>query len=160
MSYPESFRLVGPGVLGAGGGSDSLARRDDGPLVLVTASSELQGDDGLVRTALEALGGTDLAVARSPRAAHAPDSSRTQQRRGSSAGSRTCRSCTAPPPSLCHGGMGITQKALTMGVPVCVVPFGRDQFEVAKLVGLSGCGTVVMPDQLNPANLARRYATR
>jgi UDP:flavonoid glycosyltransferase YjiC (YdhE family) len=50
--------------------------------------------------------------------------------------------------------MGITQKALSAGVPVCVVPFGRDQFEVAKLVGLSGCGTVVMPDQLNPHHLA------
>ncbi len=56
---------------------------------------------------------------------------------------------------VCHGGMGITQKALATGVPVCVVPFGRDQFEVAKLVRLSGCGTVVMPDQLNPGNLTR-----
>jgi len=55
---------------------------------------------------------------------------------------------------VCHGGMGITQKALAARVPVCVVPFGRDQFEVAKLVGRSGCGTVVMPDQLNPDNLA------
>jgi UDP:flavonoid glycosyltransferase YjiC (YdhE family) len=50
--------------------------------------------------------------------------------------------------------MGVTQKALAAGVPVCVVPFGRDQFEVAKLVGLTGCGTVVMPDQLNPDYLA------
>jgi UDP:flavonoid glycosyltransferase YjiC (YdhE family) len=55
---------------------------------------------------------------------------------------------------VCHGGMGVTQKALSAGVPVCVVPFGRDQFEVAKLVRLSGCGTVAMPDQLNPDNLA------
>jgi UDP:flavonoid glycosyltransferase YjiC (YdhE family) len=49
--------------------------------------------------------------------------------------------------------MGITQKALAAGVPVCVVPFGRDQFEVAKLVGLTSCGTVVMPGQLNPDHL-------
>jgi UDP:flavonoid glycosyltransferase YjiC (YdhE family) len=55
---------------------------------------------------------------------------------------------------VCHGGMGITQKALASGIPVCVAPFGRDQFEVAKLIGLSSCGTVVMPDQLNPENLA------
>lgn len=55
---------------------------------------------------------------------------------------------------VCHGDMGITQKALAARVPVCVVPFGRDQFEVAKLVGRSGCGTVVMPDQLNRDNLA------
>ena len=29
-----------------------------------------------------------------------------------------------------HGGMGITQKTLAAGVPLCIVPFGRDQFEV------------------------------
>ena len=28
--------------------------------------------------------------------------------------------------------MGATQKALAHGVPVCAVPFGRDQFEVAR----------------------------
>ncbi|MCU0258844.1 MAG: hypothetical protein MUF56_07445, partial [Solirubrobacteraceae bacterium] len=33
---------------------------------------------------------------------------------------------------VCHGGMGVTQKALAAGVPVCAVPFGRDQLEVAR----------------------------
>ena len=33
-----------------------------------------------------------------------------------------------------HGGQGTTQKALAAGVPVCVVPFCRDQFEVARRV--------------------------
>ncbi len=27
---------------------------------------------------------------------------------------------------VCHGGMGVTQRTLAAGVPVCVVPFGRD----------------------------------
>jgi UDP:flavonoid glycosyltransferase YjiC (YdhE family) len=49
--------------------------------------------------------------------------------------------------------MGITQKALAAGVPVCVVPRGRDQFEVAGRVAATGAGTVVMPDQLSPATL-------
>jgi UDP:flavonoid glycosyltransferase YjiC (YdhE family) len=49
--------------------------------------------------------------------------------------------------------MGITQKALAAGVPVCVVPFGRDQFEVAKHVTAAGAGTAVMPDQRTPAAL-------
>jgi hypothetical protein len=30
--------------------------------------------------------------------------------------------------------LGTTQKALARGVPVCVVPHGRDQFEVARRV--------------------------
>lgn len=30
-----------------------------------------------------------------------------------------------------YGGIGTTQKALACGVPVCAVPFGRDQLEIA-----------------------------
>jgi MGT family glycosyltransferase len=54
---------------------------------------------------------------------------------------------------VCHGGMGITQKALAAGVPVCIVPFGRDQFEVAKRVTAAGAGTMVPPEVLNPGSL-------
>ena len=36
--------------------------------------------------------------------------------------------------AVTHGGIGATQKALARGVPVCVVPFGHDQFEVARRV--------------------------
>ena len=123
-----------------------------GPLVLVTASSERQGDDGLIRTAIEALGGTDLAVvistaAHDPGRFDAPDNVRVQR------WLQHLPIMQRAAAVVCHGGMGITQKALAAGVPVCVVPLGRDQFEVAKLVGSSGCGTVVMPDQLDPAHL-------
>jgi UDP:flavonoid glycosyltransferase YjiC (YdhE family) len=37
--------------------------------------------------------------------------------------------------------MGVTQKALARGVPVCAVPFGRDQLEVARRVEVAGAGT-------------------
>src|SRR5690606_40529417 len=36
--------------------------------------------------------------------------------------------------AVTHGGMGATQKALARRIPVCVVPFGRDQLEVAARV--------------------------
>ena len=36
--------------------------------------------------------------------------------------------------AITHGGMGTTVKALDRGVPVCVVPFARDQAEVARRV--------------------------
>jgi UDP:flavonoid glycosyltransferase YjiC (YdhE family) len=42
--------------------------------------------------------------------------------------------------AVTHGGMGATQKALAHGVPVCVVPFGRDQLEVARRVRTAGAG--------------------
>jgi MGT family glycosyltransferase len=152
LTYPESFRLVGPGVWEPASAPAPWLDDLEGPLVLATASSEKQGDDRLIGTAIEALSGSDIALAIST-AAHDP-------------------SCFTAPSNvrierwlphlpvmshaaavLCHGGMGITQKALAAGVPVCVVPFGRDQFEVAKLVGLTICGTVVMPGQLNPDHL-------
>jgi UDP:flavonoid glycosyltransferase YjiC (YdhE family) len=41
---------------------------------------------------------------------------------------------------VCHAGQGITQKALAAGVPVVAVPFGRDQFEVARRVEVAGAG--------------------
>ena len=55
--------------------------------------------------------------------------------------------------AVTHGGMGATQKALARGVPVCVVPFGRDQFEVARRVEVAGCGTRLPATRLHPARL-------
>jgi len=51
--------------------------------------------------------------------------------------------------AICHGGMGIVQKTLAAGVPACVVPFGRDQFEVGARVAAVGAGTCVTPDALD-----------
>jgi UDP:flavonoid glycosyltransferase YjiC (YdhE family) len=49
--------------------------------------------------------------------------------------------------------MGATQKALASGVPVCVVPFGRDQFEVARRVEVAHCGTRLPAKKLIAARL-------
>src|SRR5262249_32288561 len=52
--------------------------------------------------------------------------------------------------AITHGGMGATQKALAHGVPVCVVPFGRDQFEVARRVEAADAGTRLPASHLRP----------
>src|SRR6478609_4911707 len=49
--------------------------------------------------------------------------------------------------------MGTTQKALAAGVPVCVVPFMRDQFEVARRVEHCGGGTLLPAKRLHPDRL-------
>ena len=54
---------------------------------------------------------------------------------------------------VCHGGMGITQRALAAGVPVCVVPFGRDQLEVAGHVTWCDAGTRLAPQRLRADRL-------
>jgi UDP:flavonoid glycosyltransferase YjiC (YdhE family) len=52
--------------------------------------------------------------------------------------------------AITHAGMGATQKALARGVPVCAVPFARDQFEVARRVEAAGAGTRVSAKRLRP----------
>lgn len=55
--------------------------------------------------------------------------------------------------AITHGGMGATQKAIARGVPVCAVPFGRDQLEVARRVETSGAGTRLPARRLAPDRL-------
>jgi UDP:flavonoid glycosyltransferase YjiC (YdhE family) len=55
--------------------------------------------------------------------------------------------------AITHGGMGVTQKALAWGVPVCVVPYGRDQFEVARRVEVAKCGTWLLPKHLTASRM-------
>ncbi len=59
------------------------------------------------------------------------------------------RACCA----ITHGGMGTTVKALDRGVPVCVVPFARDQAEVARRVEVAGCGIRLPAEKLTAARL-------
>jgi UDP:flavonoid glycosyltransferase YjiC (YdhE family) len=58
--------------------------------------------------------------------------------------------------AITHGGMGVTQKALGRGVPVCVVPYGRDQFEVARRVEVAKCGTRLLPKRLTARRLREK----
>jgi UDP:flavonoid glycosyltransferase YjiC (YdhE family) len=70
----------------------------------------------------------------------------------SSGSSRTAR-CSTAACAITHGGMGATQKALACGVPVCAVPFGRDQFEVARRVQVARAGSRLPAARLDPARL-------
>jgi UDP:flavonoid glycosyltransferase YjiC (YdhE family) len=122
------------------------------PLVLVTTSTEPQNDRRLVEVAMEALAGEPVhVVATVPSAPteglevpanatvlpFAPHTAILQR--------AVC--------AITHGGMGATQKALALGVPVCAVPFGRDQFGVARRVEACGAGTRLNSRRLRPARL-------
>jgi MGT family glycosyltransferase len=60
--------------------------------------------------------------------------------------------------AITHGGMGTTVKALNRGVPVCAVPFARDQAEVARRVQVARCGTRLPARKLTAGRL--RVAVR
>jgi UDP:flavonoid glycosyltransferase YjiC (YdhE family) len=125
------------------------------PIVLVTTSSEFQNDSRLVEVALEALAAEPVAVvatlpAGDPGPFRIPANARVE--RFVPHGQLLDRAVCA----VTHAGMGATQKALSRGVPVCAVPFGRDQLEVARRVEVSGAGTQLPAKRLNPERLRQK----
>jgi MGT family glycosyltransferase len=124
----------------------------DRPIVLVSTSSEHQGDSELARVALAALADQPVHVVATfpagvPANLRAPANATVCQFVPHSLvlGRAAC--------AITHGGMGVTQKALACGVPVCVVPYGRDQFEVARRVEVAKCGTWVLPKDLTESRM-------
>jgi UDP:flavonoid glycosyltransferase YjiC (YdhE family) len=127
------------------------------PLVLVTTSSDFQDDGRLVRTALEALANEPCHVVATLPAAEAgrlPPAANATIETFLPHGAVLARASCA----ITHGGMGATQKALAAGVPVCAVPFGRDQFEVARRVEEAAAGTRLPAWRLDSKRLRRKVA--
>jgi MGT family glycosyltransferase len=138
--WPASVRLVGPLSWEPLTPAPAWLSEETRPIVLVTASSVYQRDDKLIATALEALADESLAViattgALDPTAFDPPSNARVEPflPHGPIVERAAC--------VVSHGGMGITLKALAAGVPTCVVPFCRDQFEVARRVEVASAGT-------------------
>jgi MGT family glycosyltransferase len=139
--YGDAVQMIGPCALDPGTDSapDWLASIER-PIVLVTTSSEKQRDDALVETAVVALADDPVhVVATCPVGVpeSVPPTSNSTVVGLVPHGPILDRTVCA----VTHGGMGATQKALARGIPVCVVPFGRDQFEVARRVEVARCGT-------------------
>ncbi len=152
--WPANVRLVGPLSWAPPEPEPSWLAGMGEPLVLVTCSSERQHDERLLRVALAALPAAGISVLATS-AAHDPTGF------AAPAGSRVLRflshdlaleraTCV-----VCHGGMGITQRALGAGVPVVAVPFGRDQLEVARRLEVAAAGVRVRPRDLDPSRLLR-----
>lgn len=151
-SRPSNVVMVGPGLWEPGSVAPSWLARVDRPLVLVTCSTEYQDDGALVSTALEALAGEEVFVVATTAAVDPgsfPSTPNARVERFVPHGPLLERAACV----VCHGGMGITQKALAAGVPACVVPFGRDQLEVARHVEVAGAGVRLLPKKLTPSSL-------
>ncbi len=152
--WPDSVVMVGASAWEPPADPPDWLDAIDDPVVLVTTSSEFQDDGRLVEVALEALADLPVAVVATVPAAQVP------------AGRLPANARIEPflahslvlPHAVCaitHGGMGVTQKALSFGVPVCAVPFGRDQLEVARRVEVAGAGTRLPVRRLTPDRLRR-----
>jgi MGT family glycosyltransferase len=150
--WPSQVRLVGPGLWEPPGQPPAWLRAETRPIVLVTASTAYQRDDKLIATALEALADEPFAVvattgALDPSNFAAPPNARIEK--FVPHGPILERAAGV----VCHGGHGIAVKALSSGVPVCVVPFCRDQFDVARRVEISDAGVRLHHRRLSPKRL-------
>jgi MGT family glycosyltransferase len=150
--WPAQVRLVGPGLWAPTAPPPPWLADETRPIVLVTASTAFQLDARLIATAFEAFAGLDLAVvatvgAQDPTRFQVPANGRVEQfvPHGPIIARAEC--------VVSHGGQGITQRSLAAGVPVCAVPFSRDQFDVARRVEVNEAGVRLHHKRLTPRRL-------
>jgi MGT family glycosyltransferase len=153
--WPENVVMVGPCAWEPPADPPEWLEQVDRPIVLVTTSSEFQDDGRLVETTLQALAEEPVTViatlpAGDPAKFEPLPNARVE--RFVPHGPVLERAACA----VTHGGMGATQKALALGVPVCAVPFGRDQLEVARRVEVAAAGTRLPAGRLNAERLRER----
>lgn len=149
---PAGVRMVGAGTWDPPSALPVEVPEDERPLALVACSSEFQDDGEIAAAALAGLHGDWRIVATTA----GVDPSDLP-----AGGDAIVERYLPHRPVLerasvvvCHGGMGITQKALSYGVPVCVVPWARDQLDVAAHVLEAGAGTKLSRRKLSPRRLA------
>lgn len=124
---------------------------NDRPVVLVSTSSVAQPDDQLVELTFRALAEETVQVVATVLTGRAPGPTPKNARAAAYLPHQhflpraTCL--------VCHAGLGVTQKALSAGVPVVAAPFARDQFEVARRVEVAQAGVLIRPTELTPERL-------
>ncbi|QIS14093.1 glycosyltransferase [Nocardia arthritidis] len=150
--WPTEVQQIGPGLWAPPATRPAWLDEIDRPLAIVTCSTEFQDDGALAQIAMDALSDSGMytvvtAGAVDPSSFSVPANARVE----AFLPHHLLLDRTAVVVS--HGGMGITQKALAAGVPVCVVPFGRDQREVARRVVTNKAGVWVPKKKLTVTGL-------
>ena len=144
-AVPGNVRYVGPQLQDGVGAAwdDPRAGTDDRPLVLVSLSSTVMRQDGLLQKAADALGRLPVHAlvttgpAVDPAVIHAPPNVAVRRR---ARHADVLPSCSAV---IGHGRHGTVIKALAAGVPLVIVPLGRDQPGNAARVVHAGAGVRV-----------------
>ncbi len=151
--WPANVHPIGPGLWAPPGEAPAWLRELPRPRTLVSVSTELQEDGAIIETALRALADQPGSVIVTTASL---DPERFRAPREHVRITRFLPHAAVVSEVdvvVTHGGMGTTQRALAAGVPVCVVPWGRDQSETARRVEQSGAGVMVPRRRLTPERL-------
>lgn len=159
LEYPRTDLPPGVRFLGAqswdppADAPDWLLEPGD-PWVLVTCSTDYQGDEALAAAAIEGLRDEPVRVVvtladAAQAATSLPTAPNARVERFVPHGPILERAAAV----ITHGGMGIVQKAMAAGVPLVTVPFGRDQPEVARRVERAGAGVILPRKRLYDGSL-------
>jgi len=151
--WPENILPIGPGLWAPPGETPEWIKDLPSPKILVSVSTEMQDDGPIIETALSALSDQQGSIIVT---ASALDPDRFKSSRDNVYITKFLPHAQVIPEMdlvVTHGGMGTTQRALAAGVPVSVVPWGRDQSETARRVEVSGCGTMLPKNKLNAERL-------
>jgi MGT family glycosyltransferase len=152
--WPASYRFVGPILWEPPVGCPpELRSLGSGPILLLVGSSieESGRAAAWVETAIEA-----LAAAPYPVVATLPTDWRPKHLPPNVSAYPFVPHTRLLPRAacvVCHGGSGITHKALAAGVPVVAVPFAYDRFEVARRVERAHAGVMLPGSRLTAARL-------
>lgn len=152
-AWPTSVKQMGPGLWAPAGQAPEWLHDLPHPRVLVSVSTEYQEDDAIIRTALEALADEPGSVIVTTAAIDPAKFQAPNERVRIEQFLPHAEVVPHVDVVVTHGGMGTTQRALAAGVPVVVVPWGRDQSESARRAEVCGAGVMVPRAKLTPERL-------
>jgi MGT family glycosyltransferase len=149
-------RVVGPRLDDPAWAGEVELPAGEQPLVLVGLSSSHQGQDEVIRRSAAALGELPVRglVTTGPAVDPFPAAANVVVLRSAPHAAVLPHAAAV----VTHGGHGTVIKALAAGVPLVVLPMGRDQLDVAARVTAAGAGVRVKPSA-SPAKIAAAVRT-
>jgi UDP:flavonoid glycosyltransferase YjiC (YdhE family) len=152
---PINHRYVGPLIGEPNGSAPAYIDEPGDPWVLVTVSSQTQDDVTIARSTMDGLASLPVRVLVTTGGSHPlealqplPANARAEAYVSHAAVLRRAQALVS------HAGHGSVMKALWHGVPMVLVPWGRDQPGVAARAERLGVARVLSRDQIDPNLLA------
>jgi len=147
--WPSNVKAIGPGLWSPTSVAPKWIDDLPHPRILVSVSTEFQKDDEIIKTAINALADEKWSVIVTTAALDPEDFVATNDRMRITKFLPHASVIPKVDVVITHGGMGTTQRALAEGVPVCIIPWGRDQNETARRAEICGAGIIIPRNKLN-----------